>query len=187
MKKYYDILGLPSGASKGEIKKAYYKLAKKYHPDISQEPNAEEKFIEINEAYELLTNPDLQRKFQSQTFSSKRSKPQRTAYQRRARAKAKMKAKMKAQDFKKLSIETFKRDKKRLVKMFCAILLFPTTLTLVVWEYNEPNREGYDPNLPIHVFLMTLIPVLILSGYISYIFYKTYAEEQFFKDVWKKG
>lgn len=53
-KDYYKILGLPRTASDDEIKKAYRKLARKYHPDVSQEPNAEERFKEVAEAYEVL-------------------------------------------------------------------------------------------------------------------------------------
>lgn len=54
MQHHYKILGLKSGASQAEIKGAYRRLAKKYHPDICKEPDAEEKFIEITEAYDLL-------------------------------------------------------------------------------------------------------------------------------------
>ena len=53
---YYEVLGLSKGASAAEIKKAYRKLSKQYHPDINKEKGAEEKFKEITEAYEVLSD-----------------------------------------------------------------------------------------------------------------------------------
>lgn len=53
---YYDVMGVARGASPDEIKKAYRQLARKYHPDVSKEPEAEAKFKEINEAYEVLSD-----------------------------------------------------------------------------------------------------------------------------------
>ncbi|GAB2484707.1 molecular chaperone DnaJ [Alkalibacterium psychrotolerans] len=53
---FYDLLGVSKDASKDEIKKAYRKLSKKHHPDISDDPNADEKFKKISEAYEVLSD-----------------------------------------------------------------------------------------------------------------------------------
>ena len=55
-KSLYETLGISEGADKSEIKKAYRKLAKQYHPDINKTPEAEEKFKEINAAYEVLSD-----------------------------------------------------------------------------------------------------------------------------------
>jgi molecular chaperone DnaJ len=51
---YYEILGVNRSASDAEIKRAYHRLARQYHPDINKDPGAEERFKEINEAYEVL-------------------------------------------------------------------------------------------------------------------------------------
>lgn len=53
---FYEVLGVSKTASKDEIKKAYRKLSKKYHPDINKEPDADEKFKEVKEAYEVLSD-----------------------------------------------------------------------------------------------------------------------------------
>lgn len=67
-KNYYDTLGIDKNASKDEIKKAYKKLARKYHPDISKEEGAEAKFKEVNEAAEVLL--DDQKKQRYDTYGS---------------------------------------------------------------------------------------------------------------------
>src|SRR5205823_12053164 len=61
-KDYYATLGIERGATDEEIKKAYRKLARKYHPDVSKEANADEKFKEVGEAYETLKDRSEERR-----------------------------------------------------------------------------------------------------------------------------
>jgi len=57
-KDYYEIINVKKDASQAEIKRAYKKLARKFHPDVSKEANAEERFKELGEAYEVLKDPE---------------------------------------------------------------------------------------------------------------------------------
>ena len=60
---YYEVLGVQKSASEGDIKSAFRRLARQYHPDVSKEDNAEEKFKEINEAYGVLSDSQKRAKF----------------------------------------------------------------------------------------------------------------------------
>ena len=62
-KSLYDTLEIQDNASESEIKKAYRKLARKYHPDVNKDPSAEEKFKEINAAYEILSDKEKKQQY----------------------------------------------------------------------------------------------------------------------------
>ena len=64
MTSYYDVLGVPKGASEAEVKKAYRRLARKSHPDVNpDDKDAEARFKEINEAYQVLSDPESRSKY----------------------------------------------------------------------------------------------------------------------------
>jgi curved DNA-binding protein len=60
---YYEVLGLPRDASKEDIDREYRKLARQYHPDVSKAPDSAEKFKQVNEAYEVLRDPEKRRRY----------------------------------------------------------------------------------------------------------------------------
>ncbi|QDF29219.1 DnaJ C-terminal domain-containing protein [Halarcobacter anaerophilus] len=62
-KSLYETLEVNENATADEIKKAYRKLARKYHPDVNKDPKAEDKFKEINAAYEVLSNPEKKQQY----------------------------------------------------------------------------------------------------------------------------
>ncbi|NBO46186.1 MAG: molecular chaperone DnaJ, partial [Actinobacteria bacterium] len=60
---YYAVLGVERDASVDDIKKAYRKLARQWHPDVNSAPEAQSKFAEVSEAYEVLSDPDKRERY----------------------------------------------------------------------------------------------------------------------------
>jgi curved DNA-binding protein len=60
---YYDVLGVDRGASADDIRRAYRKLARQYHPDVNKDPGAEDRFKEVSEAYEVLRDPEKRERY----------------------------------------------------------------------------------------------------------------------------
>lgn len=78
---YYEVLGIPRNATQEEIKKAYRRLARKYHPDFNKDPDAQEKFKEINEAYQVLSDPEKRKLYDQYGHSAFSAQPGGEAYQ----------------------------------------------------------------------------------------------------------
>src|SRR6201998_1872426 len=62
-KDYYDVLGVARDADQDAIRRAYRKLARQYHPDLNSDSDAEERFKELGEAYEVLSDPDKRERY----------------------------------------------------------------------------------------------------------------------------
>ncbi len=60
---YYEILGVSRNADQDELKRAYRRMARKYHPDVNKDDGAEERFKEINQAYEVLSEPEMRMRY----------------------------------------------------------------------------------------------------------------------------
>jgi curved DNA-binding protein len=60
---YYDVLGVSRGAGQEELQQAFRRLARAHHPDVNHDPGAEERFKEINEAYSVLSDPELRKRY----------------------------------------------------------------------------------------------------------------------------
>jgi curved DNA-binding protein len=60
---YYEVLGVPRTASAEELQQAFRRLARTYHPDVNKDPGAEERFKEVNEAYQVLSDPDTRARY----------------------------------------------------------------------------------------------------------------------------
>jgi len=78
---YYEILGVPRNATQEEIKKAYRRLARKYHPDFNKDPEAQEKFKEINEAYQVLSDPEKRKLYDQYGHAAFSAQPGGQEYQ----------------------------------------------------------------------------------------------------------
>jgi len=85
---HYQTLGLTPEATQEEIKRAYRRLAKQYHPDRSEDHNSHEKIIAINAAYEDLSNPTLRASY-DRAFSQKRTQRNCQAQQQHTRQRQK--------------------------------------------------------------------------------------------------
>ena len=60
---FYAALGVPRTASQEEIQRAYRTLARQYHPDVNKDPSAEERFKEVSEAYDVLSDQDMRQRY----------------------------------------------------------------------------------------------------------------------------
>lgn len=114
MKDYYKILGLNRNCSDQEIKSAYRKLAQQWHPDKNKASNAHEKFIEIHEAYEFLSNPEKRNLYDTLqneeivkdiVVSAKPTQQQKQTYERFEKE-----AHMKAEYYSKVSFDKYFTD-----------------------------------------------------------------------------
>ena len=137
-KTYYEILNLPEGATKGQIKKSYRKLVKLYHPDVTDDPNAHEKYLEINQAYEALLDPQPNHKPRSSGPSSKAHKWNR--YKRESRKKHAQRQAKKAQEIELFYQSLRKGWRRNWIRMNLLIGILVSIFTIAD-QLSEPSQR----------------------------------------------
>ena len=146
LEEYYTILGLKSGANQEDIKKAYRFLAKKYHPDVSDDPDAGDKFIKITEAYEILMNRSVLETLRITTDSEEEQEYTYEYFRKAAREKAKMAAEMR---YEKLQREHEAFQKSGMYDLFLLLnyifhgLLVIGTLFLLIFPVYLAIKTGF--------------------------------------------
>jgi hypothetical protein len=166
--KYYRLLGLPPNAGLTEIKKAYRNLSKKYHPDLNKSADAQEQFIQISEAYEILSS------YLSSNASTQKNKDTEEDFSdeiyqeilRAAREKAQRQAKIKYEKLQK-EHEAFREsgiyDLLNILKLLLHVVLIPLTLFLIAFPIYLIFQYGFSFLLmaaffwPVSLFLLLYI------------------------------
>ncbi|MCF6308525.1 MAG: DnaJ domain-containing protein [Flavobacteriaceae bacterium] len=140
MKDYYNILNISRNAQEVDIKKAYRKLAMVWHPDINNSPFAHSKFIEINEAYEILINP-IKRDQYDKLFAENREVEISTEFkqwQDSAQRKAETYAKMDSEEFKSKILSELKLAGKYGVSFGCFTFLILGFVANLIYGFIMP-------------------------------------------------
>jgi len=175
IKDYYDILGIPSCASVEDIKKAYRKKARLYHPDINPDPEAKDMFISITEAYEFLITSH--EKICSDEEAYRKAMDDWRKYrQDRSRQRAKVYARASYATF---TNTKFYKTTKILDRTSIAFSFIISIMVLVYTIYGYTYRLKHpDPALgkpSVFAFIMLLMLSMIFFV-ISYIYLKAYIE-----------
>ncbi len=157
MKDYYKILQLNRNATQVEIKRAYRRLAMQYHPDRNPDIKSQRFFVEISEAYRILSNPE-RKKHYDDLLNNKHKRISYTYQTARERAQARARAyadlRKRRQEAKKE--ETRKYFQKHLRKTMLACLIVTIFSNLLIFDYLLPSRLVYEP--VIRKYTTTLSP-----------------------------
>jgi len=169
MKDYYQILGIKRNATEKEVKKAYRQLALKYHPDHNHSNNATQQFINIHEAYEILSDPVKRTRYDYEfTNHINKSSSEFIKYQKYAHHKAEEKANMNYEDFKRYiskfidkSVSFFKRTFEIIVGLvFLGNAIFSVILLITHWKI---NLNFWLPLKLILLFIIFYISIILIK------------------------
>jgi len=170
---YYNVLGITEKSGISEIKAAYRRLAKKYHPDICDLPNAKEKFILVNEAYEFLiklkSGPQVSPGFRSMdpTLREELYRQWLKRERMKARARAAHAARAKFEEFKKSQIYRTSQ----IIYTFYDYLSISIGILIImggaIGLYLEANDKGINANHIVATSFLILLGILFILFSIS--------------------
>ncbi|WP_284698413.1 J domain-containing protein [Terrimonas ginsenosidimutans] len=189
-KQYYDVLGIPRTASAEEMRAAYRSLVKQYHPDRNPSPEAAERIKEINEAYEVLSNPEKRKIYDgyektkdlkdpaADTGTQKHKESRRRTYERKFTVQKTEKLFIWGQIFIKFCADSVGQLESLTEKNYA---IFPTNTEVVIRQngiFREPSAEyvaNFEKSVPLHTNLSQ--PILCRIDGIEEEWYKLNLED----------
>jgi len=166
---YYQILQIPETAKIQEIKSAYRRLAKKFHPDLNKSPNAQDNFILVNEAYEFLirlnTAPTITTRNRAQQKHSKEQVYKKWIEHERAKARARAayEAKRKFEQFRKSPIYKTTQIIYNFYDLFSisvGLLIIVASIIGLFGDYH--SKEGIRPNHVVSAVILSLLGLMFI-------------------------
>jgi hypothetical protein len=193
---YHKILGIGRDAGPDEIKQAYRSMAKKYHPDINDAPDAHERFIEITEAYEILINRDLHEYYihREQRTDSEFMRARYEQARREAQESARRYSRMKFEKFQQEQ-EAFKKsgwhDLILVLRYMIRILIFPVIAVFFALPLISEEVSEHPTGYVIFWLLACLLIVFVINHWKGYLkidafYYHLSDIRKFWKDTSRK-
>jgi hypothetical protein len=168
--KYYLVLELPPDSADPEIKAAYRRMAKMYHPDRSGDESTRAKFVEVNEAYEILINRHAYIQDAIRRYRQKQAGPTRAPSRTEVRKRAETHADMQFEKFAKTPIyktAMVMNSAADYIFLFIGVFMIFSPIGAYFSDMDKAARKGEDPEF--HVFPV-LVGIVFLYGVWYFIF-----------------
>jgi len=176
LSEYYNILGLPSNSSVEEIKKAYRKKARLYHPDINHSPDAQDLFIKLTEAYEFLNTYHEKITTDEQEYN-KLMEEWRKYRQDRSQARARFYAQKSYSQFKNTKLYRSTRILNSTTIIFnfsISVMVFIYTILGYILRLKNPIPKQEKPSTIFSFILLLVLSIILFT--VSFIYLKAYLQ-----------
>ncbi|MCC6600767.1 MAG: J domain-containing protein [Crocinitomicaceae bacterium] len=171
MKNYFEILGLKEGASEAEIRSAFRTLVKQYHPDLNASPEAQNKFIEIQQAYQILTDASMREsylKIFGRRVISREEQLLREKIYREWVAKQQAIARIRDEHLRREQEEANSAGMLKRWNLVVNLLFMAFCIVIILvplWKYAEQQSLPVDEQKSIIFFILPVIAGLIFAGW----------------------